>query len=222
MRLSPFRLATTCLFFLALTATGTYAQEKPKAANVRPVAVTKVKKTTFADRIEALGTLHANESVTLTATVTDTVTAVNFNDGQRVEAGTILAEMTSAQEKAMLEEERSTAEEARRQLDRIRPLAKQGAASESLLDQRRRAMVREGREASLTAREFALARVLFERAGDVCTRTELLASVWGPNFDGEPNVVDVYAGYLRRKLAELEAATAIRTVRGVGFRLEPA
>jgi DNA-binding response OmpR family regulator len=91
-----------------------------------------------------------------------------------------------------------------------------------LLDERRRALVREGRETGLTAREFALARVLFERAGDVCTRTELLASVWGPNFDGEPNVVDVYAGYLRRKLGELEASTAIRTVRGVGFRLEPA
>ena len=80
---------------------------------------------------------------------------------------------------------------------------------------------RAGVDVSLTAREFALMRALFERSGDVCTRTELLSGVWGTAFDGEPNVVDVYVGYLRKKLQEIHAdRLTITTVRGVGFRLE--
>jgi two-component system OmpR family response regulator len=88
------------------------------------------------------------------------------------------------------------------------------------LDPRRRVLICAGREAPLSAREFAMAQALFEHAGDVLTRSELLNLVWGPHFDGEPNIVDVYAGYLRRKLTEVGATTAIRTVRGVGFRLQ--
>lgn len=89
------------------------------------------------------------------------------------------------------------------------------------LDPRRRALRRGDREVSLSAREFALASEFFARAGDVLTRSELLDRVWGARFDGEPNVVDVYVGYLRRKLADLDAQTvALRTVRGVGYRLE--
>ena len=72
----------------------------------------------------------------------------------------------------------------------------------------------------LTSREFALASHLFERVGDVVTRAELLASVWGPNYDGEPNIVEVYVGYVRKKLKKTGAsATQIQTVRGVGYRL---
>jgi two-component system OmpR family response regulator len=57
----------------------------------------------------------------------------------------------------------------------------------------------------------------------VLTRSALLDRVWGARFDGEPNVVDVYVGYLRRKLADLDAqGVTVRTVRGVGYRLEPA
>lgn len=88
------------------------------------------------------------------------------------------------------------------------------------LEPRRRALIREGREATLTAREFAIALALFEHPGDVLTRSELLARVWGPHFDGEPNIVDVYVGYLRKKMVELGAQAAIRTVRGIGFRLQ--
>ena len=56
--------------------------------------------------------------------------------------------------------------------------------------------------------------------GEVLTRSELLASVWGPSFDGEPNVLDVYVGYVRGKLAQLgDEAPTIRAQRGVGFRL---
>lgn len=89
------------------------------------------------------------------------------------------------------------------------------------LDARTRCLSSGGRQAGLTSREFNLARELFEHAGEVLTRSELLARVWGPGFDGEPNVVDVYVGYLRKKLAEIQCAQVqVRTVRGVGFRLE--
>ncbi len=97
------------------------------------------------------------------------------------------------------------------------------AVGDVTLDPRRRALRRGEREVSLTAREFALAAEFFAHAGDVLTRSELLDRVWGARFDGEPNVVDVYVGYLRRKLADLDAqGLSVRTVRGVGYRLESA
>lgn len=97
------------------------------------------------------------------------------------------------------------------------------ALGDVTLDPRRRTLSRGERHVSLTAREYALATELFARAGDVLTRSELLDRVWGARFDGEPNIVDVYVGYLRRKLADLGAEElALRTVRGVGYRLEAA
>ncbi len=88
------------------------------------------------------------------------------------------------------------------------------------LDVRRRALVRGEEETSLTAREMALLSALLGRAGDALTRSELLATVWGPAFDGEPNVVDVYVGYLRQKLRTLAGdEVSIQALRGVGFRL---
>ncbi len=90
-----------------------------------------------------------------------------------------------------------------------------------VLDTRKRALARDGREVALSAREYSLALQLFEHAGEVLTRTELLSRVWGSQFDGEPNVVDVYIGYLRKKLADTGTTSAqVRTVRGIGYRLE--
>jgi membrane fusion protein (multidrug efflux system) len=66
------------------------------------------------------------------------VTGVHFEDGQRVKAGSILVEMTNEEEHALIEEERSTVAEAKKQYDRLQPLVQRGAASISLLDQRRR------------------------------------------------------------------------------------
>lgn len=74
----------------------------------------------------------------LIATVSEIVTDVHFEDGQRVKAGSILVEMTNEEEHSLIEEERSTVAEAKKQYDRLRPLVKRGAASTSLLDQRRR------------------------------------------------------------------------------------
>jgi membrane fusion protein (multidrug efflux system) len=90
------------------------------------------------DRVEALGTLHANESVTLTANVTESVTAIHFDDGQRVEKGDVLVEMTSGEEHALLEEAQATVEEAKSQYDRNVQLSKQGSVSEAVLDTARR------------------------------------------------------------------------------------
>lgn len=114
--------------------TSAYAQapaDKPVEVIVQ-AASTKSLTTT----IEALGTLRANESILLTSNDTKKVTRINFEDGQRVKKGQVLVEMTSREESALLEEARFNADEAKKQLDRVQELAKRGAASQSLLDQR--------------------------------------------------------------------------------------
>lgn len=109
-----------------------------RAAKVAPVIAAPVVKVDFEDRIEALGTLKANESVTLTALVTETVSALYFDDGVRVNQGQLLAEMTSVEEHAQLEEASALLAEAERQYRRVQSLATQGTAAKSLLDERRR------------------------------------------------------------------------------------
>src|SRR5690606_6883366 len=75
-------------------------------------------------------------SISLTSNVTKKITKINFEDGQRVNQGQVLVEMTSREESALLEEARFNTDEAKKQLDRVRALVKRGAASVSLLDQR--------------------------------------------------------------------------------------
>ena len=89
------------------------------------------------------------------------------------------------------------------------------------LDPGTRAVERDGRAVELTAREFAVLEFLMQRAGVVATRTELLEHVWDANFMGSTNVVDVYVGRLRRKLETPFGRPLVRTVRGVGFIVEP-
>lgn len=84
------------------------------------------------------------------------------------------------------------------------------------LDVRTRRATVGGREVELSAREFALAEMFMVNAGQVLSREQLLDHVWGLDFDPGSNVVDVYVGYLRRKLG----ADAIATVRGMGYRFE--
>jgi DNA-binding response OmpR family regulator len=67
----------------------------------------------------------------------------------------------------------------------------------------------------LSAREFILAETLFRNPGQVLSRQQLLSNVWGYDFDPGSNIVDVYVGYLRRKLGK----DLIETVRGMGYRL---
>lgn len=103
-----------------------------------PVFVTKVKQQTIEDRIEALGTLRANESITVTSQVTEVITKIYFDDGKRVSAGEVLAEMTSAEELAQLKEAEANVIEAEQQLNRVSPLAKRGISSGSDLSERQR------------------------------------------------------------------------------------
>jgi len=76
-----------------------------------------------------------------------------------------------------------------------------------------------GRALDLTPREFQLLEHFMMHKDDVVRRTELLEKVWDMHFDPESNVVDVHVGNLRRKLREAGYDGLIRTVRGVGFRL---
>ena len=83
-------------------------------------------------------------------------------------------------------------------------------------------VTRAGREVELTPREFALLLFLARHAGEVVPRTELLEHVWDESDEGSTNVVDVYVGYLRKKLERpFRRRPLIRTVRGIGFMLEP-
>ncbi len=78
---------------------------------------------------------------------------------------------------------------------------------------------RDGTEITLTAREFALLELLLRHRGEVLSKREILDEVWDYGFDGDPNIVEVYVGYLRRKIDEPFGRHAIETVRGVGYRL---
>lgn len=137
MRLFYASLRKTTCYCLALLPVllvfPALAQKKPV-----PVFVTEVVKQEFVDRLEALGTLRANEGITLTSSVTETIRAIHFDDGSRVKTGDILVEMTSQEEHAQLEEAQSTLAEAERQYQRVKSLTKTNSAAESLLDQRRR------------------------------------------------------------------------------------
>ncbi len=83
------------------------------------------------------------------------------------------------------------------------------------LDVRSRKVRLEDREIELSLREFALAETFLRNPGHVLSRAQLLSHVWGYDYEVESNIVDVYVGYLRRKLG----SDRIETVRGVGYRL---
>ena len=75
-------------------------------------------------------------------------------------------------------------------------------------------------ENQLTQREFDLLQMLMTHAGQTLSREELLDNVWGTDYAGQTNIVDVYVRYLRGKLDETGHESVIRTVRGVGYVLE--
>jgi len=122
-----------CAVFAVFAAGLAGAAPPPTAVTVASAVEKPV-----ADRIEALGTLRANESVDLTAKATETVVGIGFIDGQRVRKGDILVRLSSTEEEALLNEARSTADEARLQYERAKQLAGQGATSTAQLDEARR------------------------------------------------------------------------------------
>jgi two-component system OmpR family response regulator len=88
------------------------------------------------------------------------------------------------------------------------------------IDSERCVVTRAGHSVELSARELAVLTCLARYPGRVVSREELLEQVWGPDFDASSNIVDVYVGYLRKKLERPSGRRIIRTVRGMGFVLE--
>jgi two-component system OmpR family response regulator len=115
-------------------------------------------------------------------------------------------------------------------LARLRALVRRGVrerpavleVGDLVLDPAAHIVTVSGRPVLLSTREFALLEFLMRHAGQVVSRAAILEHVWDYNYDGMSNVIDVYVGYLRRKLEQPPGQVRIRTVRGVGYGLEPA
>lgn len=130
----PHLTGLVCVAILALYSSSySLAQGAPS-----PVIIGEVVEEEIFDRVEALGTLRANEQVTVTAQVTEIITELKFEDGQRVLKGDTLALMTNSEETAQLREAEATVREAAEQLERTKPLASRGVSSEALLAERTR------------------------------------------------------------------------------------
>lgn len=155
-------------------------------ATVAPVA--------WSDAIEALGTAQAKESVTLTAKVTETVDRVNFSDGDFVEAGQVLVDLSGRAEVAQLEEERAAFKEASQQYARQAELVKQGTIARSQLD------------AQVAARDAAAARMNAIRA-------RLSDRVITAPFDGVLGFRQVSAGALVSPGTVIATLDDIRTIK---------
>jgi two-component system OmpR family response regulator len=111
-------------------------------------------------------------------------------------------------------------------LARLRALLRRGAepplplaVGDLVLDPRRRCVTRGHHPIRLTARQFDVLEFLVRRAGTVQSKADVLAGVWPHDFDGDPNVVEVYIGRLRRAVDEPFGRQSIETVRGAGYRI---
>ncbi|MET8637274.1 response regulator transcription factor [Streptomyces sp. NPDC004096] len=93
------------------------------------------------------------------------------------------------------------------------------AAGDLALDPAGHRCHRAGREITLTAREFTLLEFLLRHPDEVVSKTDILDHVWEEDFDGDTNIVEVYVGYLRRKIDAPFGRRTIETVRGAGYRL---
>jgi two-component system OmpR family response regulator len=111
---------------------------------------------------------------------------------------------------------------------RLRALVRRGAPERPVLitvgslvlDPSRRHVERDGVPITLTAREYGLLLFLMRHAGDVVSKTQILDNVWDSAYSGGDNVVEVYIGYLRKKLDVPFGVQTLHTVRGLGYRLD--
>jgi len=111
---------------------------------------------------------------------------------------------------------------------RLRALIRRGAPERPVLitvgslvlDPARRAVARGGVPISLTAREYGLLLYLMRNAGDVVSKAQILDNVWDSAYEGSDNIVEVYVGYLRKKLDTPFALNSLHTIRGLGYRLD--
>ncbi len=110
---------------------------------------------------------------------------------------------------------------------RLRALIRRGApqrptvlkTGDLTLDPARRKVTRAQQQIALTPKEFGLLEFLLRNQGDVLSKSEIIRNVWDENFDGDVNIVEVYVGYLRRKIDVPFGRRSIETVRGIGYRL---
>ena len=113
---------------------------------------------------------------------------------------------------------------------RLRALVRRGVrerpavleAGDLRLDPAARRVFRGDVEVSLTARELAVLDFLLRRRDEVVTKAEIIANVWGADFDGDANIVEVYIGHLRSKVDRPFGKESIQTVRGAGYRFSAA
>ncbi|MFP4032367.1 MAG: efflux RND transporter periplasmic adaptor subunit [Desulfococcaceae bacterium] len=103
-----------------------------------PVVVAQAREREFLDILEALGTVKANESVEITATVEDRIAEIHFDDGDRVEADQVLVSLESGEEQSLLAEARAVLAERERQYERARQLFQRRATSKAALDEEER------------------------------------------------------------------------------------
>ncbi len=112
---------------------------------------------------------------------------------------------------------------------RLRALLRRGAAPRPTvlqvgtlsLDPASRECHRGEAAIELTAREYSLLELLMRRSDAIVSKAELIDEVWGPDFPGDPNIVEVYIGYVRKKIDAPFGLQTILTVRGAGYRLVP-
>ena len=112
---------------------------------------------------------------------------------------------------------------------RLRALMRRGAPERPMLvtvgslvlDPARRCVERRGEPVVVTAREYGLLHFLMRNAGDVVSKAQILDNVWDSAYEGSDNIVEVYIGYLRRKIDVPYGVSTLRTVRGLGYRLDP-
>jgi two-component system OmpR family response regulator len=114
-------------------------------------------------------------------------------------------------------------------LARLRALLRRGAnprpailsVGDLVLDPAAHLVSRAEVQIELTPREFALLEYLMRRAGEAVPKSEILHHVWDAHYEGDANVVEVYIGYLRRKIDVPFGRASVQTVRGAGYRLVP-
>ncbi len=113
-------------------------------------------------------------------------------------------------------------------LARLRALVRRGGserpvvleAGDLRVDPAARRVTRGETEIALTAREFAVLEYLARRAGEAVPKSDILGNVWDFDFDGDPNIVEVYIRHLRNKVDRPFGRAAIETLRGAGYRLD--
>jgi membrane fusion protein (multidrug efflux system) len=145
-----------------------------------PVVVARVMEEMFGERVEAIGTSTANESITVTAKVTGIIRAIDFDDGQYVEKGAEIAAIDAGEQDARLNVELANLDEQRKELERFQGLAKSNNVSQSRLDQQISAVRKAEANAAAARARVADYRILAPFPGVLGTRKVSLGALVSP------------------------------------------